>query len=297
MDRRTFMRTSLAGAAGLALAGAGQAAEGDKPRASGVRARDIRDHLLAMGPWVDPASTVDTFKSGDPEAVVTRVAVCWMNYTWVVRKALDLGCQMIVCHEPTYYEHWDRDPSVFDFEFARRKKTLIESSGIIILRCHDVWDRVEKIGIPYAWGEFLGFSRLVDKTTFCLAYEIDEVPAGTLARTVAGRVAALGQQAVELYGPSDKPVRRVVLGTGAITPFEEMVGKLKADAVICSDDGFTRWRHGTMAVDMGLPAIVVSHGVSEEPGVRRLAEHLAGAFPSLTVVPILQECVFQTIRA
>lgn len=297
MHRRAFIRASLAGAAGLSFAAAGRAAERAEPRHGGVRAREIRDHLLAMGPWVDPASTVDTFKSGDPDAIVRKVAVCWMNYTWVVRKALELGCEMIICHEPTYYEHWDKERSVFDFEFARRKKDLIESSGIIILRCHDVWDRVEKIGIPWAWGEFLGFDRLVDKTTFCLAYEIDEIPSAQLARVVAGRVAALGQQAVELYGPGDKPVRRVVVGTGAITPFVEMFKNLRADAAICSDDGFVRWRDGTMAVDMGLPAVVVNHGVTEEPGVRKLAEYLAGAFPSLTVVPIHQDCVYQAIRA
>ena len=50
-----------------------------------------------------------------------------------------------------------------------------------------------------------------------------------LARHVAGKIAKLGQQGVQLVGPADKTVSRVAIGTGAITPFRFMVKELKAD--------------------------------------------------------------------
>jgi putative NIF3 family GTP cyclohydrolase 1 type 2 len=295
MERRVFVK-GLAATAGAALAGGASlgAEDGD---AKPVRASDIRDHLLKLGPWVNPDDTVDTFKAGDPNTVVKKVAVAWMPYVWTIQKALDEGCNLLVCHEPTYYNHGDKDGGIFKTEVARSKKELITSSGLVIYRCHDVWDRVEGVGIPSAWGEFLGFNNLADRTTFCHLYEIPETTAGELARAVAGKVKPLGHEAVQFIGPADKKVRRVAIGTGAITPFREMAGRLKADLAICTDDGFTLWSDGTMAIDMGYPVILVNHACSEEPGVRRLAEALAKAFPAVPVMPIAQQCMFRTITA
>jgi putative NIF3 family GTP cyclohydrolase 1 type 2 len=291
MDRRQFIQ-GVAASAGLGLAVNNAAGADREPIA--VRASDVRDHLLKLGPWVKP-DTVDTFKAGDPSTVVRKIAVAWMPYMWTIRRAIDEGCNLLVCHEPVYYNHRDMDKAVFDFEIARRKKELIESSRLVIYRCHDVWDRVEGKGIPATWGEFLGFSNLVKRSTFCHVYEIAETSSGEVARQVAGKLKTLGQEAIQLIGPADKPVRRVAVGTGAITPFREMSGELGADLAICSDDGFTMWSHGTMAIDMGYPVILVNHACSEEPGMRTLTTALSRAFPGVEVVHIAQQCMFRTI--
>ena len=47
------------------------------------------------------------------------------------------------------------------------------------------------------------------------------------------------------------------------------------DLAICTDDGFTYWHDAAYAIDMGIPAIVVNHAVSEEAGLMNLARHLA----------------------
>ncbi len=47
-----------------------------------MKARDLQSYLQSLnGGWVDPQKTVDTFKSGDPGAEVTGIAVGWMSYT------------------------------------------------------------------------------------------------------------------------------------------------------------------------------------------------------------------------
>ena len=295
MRRRQFIGSVAASAGlGLAIKATGQA---DRKETPVVRAADVRDYLLKLGPWVNPNDTVDTFKAGDPQTVVKKIAVAWMPYLWTIQRALDEGCNLLVCHEPVYYNHTDKDDAVFLFEVTRRKKQLIESSGLVIYRCHDVWDRVEGIGIPDAWGEFLGFSKLVNRSTFCHVYEIPETTSGELARSVAGKLQAFGHETVQLIGPADKRVRRIGIGTGAITPFREMAGRLEADLAICTDDGFTFWSDATMAIDMGYPVIVVNHASSEEPGMRKLAARLREVFPSVPVTAIAQECMFRTIRA
>jgi putative NIF3 family GTP cyclohydrolase 1 type 2 len=94
-------------------------------------------------------------------------------------------------------------------------------------------------------------------------------------------------------------VSRVAIGTGAITPLFSYIDLYEAahglDLAICTDDGFTYWQHGAYALDAGLPVIVVNHATSEEPGMMRLAEHLADQFPGVRVHFIPQGCLYALI--
>jgi putative NIF3 family GTP cyclohydrolase 1 type 2 len=261
-----------------------------------MKATEIEIHLRSLrgsGPYPDP--DVDTFKSGGPETEVTGIAVGWMSYTWALEKALSLGCSLFVTHEPTYFDHEDADPDVFRLPGARAKREFIESSGLAILRCHDLWDLIPEIGIPDAWGRFLGLGAPVRTAPYLRAYGLEPQPAAHFAAGLAQRLAPLGQPGVQLLGPSEKRIASVALGTGAITPVVEMVADLAVDAVIATDDGIDYWRDGAMAIDLGIPIFVVNHPVSELAGVEALAEHLKAAFPQIPVHHIPQRCMYVTI--
>ena len=319
MDRREFMERSMLGASALSVftmragmpAHAGENTPVEPHQAAiqtgnAVTAGDVHEYLRSLGgEWVNPNRTVDTFKAGGPEIVVKSVAVGWLSYFDSLRKARELGCNLFITHEPTYYDHRDRDQSVFVFESARKKKEFIENSGIAVIRCHDVWDRVPEIGIRDAWARFLGLEKEIEARIaadrskgrpFCGVYEIAPIRAGELAQKVADKLAAFGQNAVLFIGPEGKLVRSVAIGTGAITPFRPMVHDLKADIVICTDDGFTFWRDGSLAIDMQYPVIVVNHPCSEEIGMQKLTEHLSIEFPQIPVHHIAQTCMFKAVR-
>lgn len=83
--------------------------------------------------------------------------------------------------------------------------------------------------------------------------------ARSVALQVASRTKELGQDAVELIGPPDLVVSRLAIGTGAITPFPHFLDTYQADLAICTDDGFTYWHGGALAIDLGVPVIVVNH--------------------------------------
>jgi putative NIF3 family GTP cyclohydrolase 1 type 2 len=295
MDRREFVKASMLSGAGIWLGANPTPAVARS--AKGLTAGEVHEYLRSLGrEWIDPRNTVDTFKSGRPEMPVNGIAVAWMSYFDALREAVAKGCNLFVTHEPTYYNHTDTDRSVFSFEVARRKKAFIEESGLTIIRCHDVWDRVPEIGIPDAWGRHLGWTKVVRQQTFYRVYELPPTSAGELAKHVAAKVAPLGQKGVQLIGPADKVIRTVAIGTGAITSLRTMIVELEADLALCTDDGFTYWSDGAMALDMGYPVIVVNHPCAEEIGMAQLANHLRERYPTVLVRHIAQKCMFATIQ-
>lgn len=261
-----------------------------------MKATDIEHYLRLLrddGPYPDP--DVDTFKSGDPEAKVIGIAVGWMSYTWALEKAQQLGCNLFVTHEPTFYDHLDADQEVFRLPGVVAKRQYLSSSGLIVLRCHDLWDLKPEIGIPDAWGRFLGLGQPAAARRYLRTYEIEPQPAIRFAEVMARRLAPHGQPGVQLLGPTDKRLTRVALGTGAITPVIDMLADMDVEAVIATDDGIDYWRDGALAIDLGIPIFVVNHPVSEFAGVEALAEHLRAAFPEIPVHHIPQKCMYVTV--
>lgn len=296
MDRRDFVKAGLLGGPGMWLAAS--LAPAATSSADNLTAGDVHAYLLSLGrEWVDPQNTVDTFKAGRPPTPVKAIAVAWMSYFAALREAVARGCNLFVTHEPTYYNHRDADPSVFSLEVARQKRAFIEDNALTLIRCHDVWDRVPSLGIPDAWGRYLGWTKVVRQQTFYRVYELSPLTAGQVAEHVARKVAPLGQNGVQLIGPRDKRVRTVAIGTGAITSLRTMIADLQADLALCTDDGFTYWKDGALALDMGYPVVVVNHPCSEEVGMARLAEHLQEKYPSVPVHHLSQACMFATIQA
>src|SRR6266571_6315716 len=52
--------------------------------------------------------TVDTFKAGNPDTLVTGVAVTMMATMDVLQRASAQGLNLVITHEPTFYAHLDR---------------------------------------------------------------------------------------------------------------------------------------------------------------------------------------------
>ena len=118
VSRRFFISGIPPVAATLLVANDGAAG----PAPAALTAGDVHNYLKSLdGGWVDWNKSVDTFKSGTPEAVVKGIAVGWMSYTGALKKALELGCNLFVTHEPTYYNHRDNDPAYIPLSGGKSK--------------------------------------------------------------------------------------------------------------------------------------------------------------------------------
>ena len=109
ISRRSFIYdTSTAAAALVTVPSA--IAQTNKPLTAG----EINNYLNSLGTgWVDFNKTVDGFDSCSPESVAKGFAVVWTSYTWALKKAYELGCNIFVTHETPFYEHRIENEKIF----------------------------------------------------------------------------------------------------------------------------------------------------------------------------------------
>jgi putative NIF3 family GTP cyclohydrolase 1 type 2 len=219
------------------------------------------------------------------------------------------GVNVLIVHEPTFYAHRDLEAKEWInienpgtgqqkyLELRDEKARWIRDNGLVIIRCHDVWDKIPDIGIPYAFGQALGFSNndIIRRQTFYNVYKTEPVPAIEFARFVASKLNIAGQPGVAFYGDENYLVSSVGVGTGCICdPMNYM--QLEPDLFIAIDDTVRTWIQTTYAEDTGTPLLVVNHGTSEEFGIKLLNEHLAKAFQDHAVIHYKQGCTYQWIN-
>ena len=184
--------------------------------------------------WVKwGGSTFDTFKAGNPEDEITGIAVSWMGFTWTLKKALKLNCNMFITNEPTFHSPRDDDYNIYRYETIKVKRQLVEDNELIILRCHDLWDKMPKLGTTDSWAEFLGFKNPIAGEGSYRIFDVSGLTALKVAKKIAKCVKETGQEAIELVGPADSPVSRVAIGAGTDTPFKHFIDKYKVDLVAC----------------------------------------------------------------
>jgi len=282
-------------AAALVLARTAMAEPGPQP----VTTLEVREYLLTNSPWVNPKRTVDTVKIGDPSRPVGKAGVCWYASIETIRAAHEAGCDLLICHEPTFWEHAAPETSWRDKAPGIAKREFLEQTGMVILRAHDTWDQWPEAGIRDSWARFLGLGERVYASSEHNYHAVHEVPEQTLAafaRYVAGRVATLGEDSVQVMGDSKRRVRRVAVGVGCAGPDRECVDA-GADVCIVCYDGASYWAVRERLHEMGAAILTVEHGTSEMPGMESLARHLAERFPQVQFQYLAEHPRPWTVRA
>ena len=115
---------------------------------------EILRHFLDRADWVDPEKTVDRVIIGTSDIEVDRCLVTWMPNMKALRYAVEKGYKLIICHEPTFWNHFDDIPEASPR--TKKKLPISRKNNLTILRNHDCWDRWPEFGIPWAWAQFLG---------------------------------------------------------------------------------------------------------------------------------------------
>jgi putative NIF3 family GTP cyclohydrolase 1 type 2 len=167
-----------------------------------------------------PPNTVDTFKAGDPDTQVKAVAVTMMATYDVLQRAAASGANLVITHEPTFYNHLD-DPT----ELARRsdpvlraKQEFITQHHMVIWRFHDGWHRHNPDGILLGMTKALGWTSYASQTD----PRLFTLPATSLRQLAASAARKLSVQNVRVVGDPNLQVTSVAMQPGAAGPTRQI---------------------------------------------------------------------------
>jgi putative NIF3 family GTP cyclohydrolase 1 type 2 len=274
--------------------------KGDYPQKAGLTCMDIHNYFKSTetGKKVNWERTTDTFKCGDPSKPVKKIAVAWKARWDTLREAVDKGADMFISHESICVNAQNGSPEpevVFALPSEKPKFEWLDKTGLVVYRCHDVWDMFPGIGIRDTWQRELkiGNKIIVDEYPFYVT-EIPPVTVSEFARHVLKHVQPLGQNGVMVSGNLDKKVSRIGTGTGQNNNSVRLM-EAGADIGIMTDDGYSHVRMGVHANELDFPVIVLNHGVSEEWGIMNLAKYVQQTFQSIEVFHIPQYCPYRII--
>src|SRR5579863_6129838 len=181
-------------------------------QSSPITARQVIERIQKnVGvPW--KAETVDTFKAGDPDTPVTGIATTMMATYDVLRRAAASGKNLIITHEPTFYNHEDQTA---DFEkendaVLATKQSFIAEHHLVIWRFHDHWHARRPDGIQTGMIRALGWEKFQNPNNNHLFV----VPETTLERLAADIRQRLGIHTLRVVGDPTMRVTKLALNPG-----------------------------------------------------------------------------------
>lgn len=243
----------------------------------------IRELFDAVNAWAELKSdrTCDTFKSGDPSQEITGVAVSMFATPDVIRACAEKGINLLIVHEPTYYNHWDDH---IPFAIGEEKRALLEKCGVTVFRFHDHAHSMSPDMIFEGEMHYLGLAGHAEPSgRYAITHYVLDEP--MTAKQLAARIEEkLGVHHVKIAGCADKPGTKLScsFGTPGHTAEELTVSDFVLTGEICE------WAEGQMARDYAQlgynkAILVLGHIGSERDGMRLMVEKLRAQWPELPV--------------
>lgn len=105
-----------------------------------MKNREVVERILAYHPqFLEDYAGCDGYKYGNPEAECMKIAAALVPSVEVIQKAAQLGCNLLIVHEPTFYVSPDYPEWRCDYrnKIYDEKCRLLDAYGITIWRDHD----------------------------------------------------------------------------------------------------------------------------------------------------------------
>lgn len=249
--------------------------------------QEVIDTIVQAIPGAPREGSVDTVKSGDPSRPVTGITTTFLATCAVIQRSIELGANLIITHEPTYYNHLDKVDWLQGDPVYEAKRRLLEENGIVVWRFHDYWHMHQPDGILTGVLEELGWTDRMDPR----AKHLCHIPPTTLAELVAFLKERLHVDTARVTGDPAMACQRVSLLLGATGGRAqiEVLGREDVDVVVCGES--SEWETCEYVRDAACAGqrkalIILGHANSEEPGMKWLVDWLRVRFPELPITHV-----------
>jgi putative NIF3 family GTP cyclohydrolase 1 type 2 len=250
----------------------------------------IIDLFIKQVPGGVLSNTVDTLKSGDRDNKVTGIVTAMFATIEVIRKAIDLGANFIIAHEPTFYNHTDDTSWLQDNEVYQYKADLLKRHNITIWRNHDYIHHLVPDGVSQGLLDQLQWQKYADKNTPSIP-NIVNLPSASLTATINYVKAKLDIDKVRYIGDPAQSCTRILLMPGAAGGQSQIqsIARVKPDVLICGE--IHEWETAEYVRDARakgdkIALVVLGHIASEDPGSEFMLNWVKTNVPGVTATRI-----------
>ena len=266
-------------------------------RAAPLTAREVVEQIQKNVGVQWRSETVDKFKAGNPDTPVTGIATTFVASLDVLRRAAASGKNLIVTHEPTFYNHLDNTSEVEGDAVYAAKRDFIEKHGLVVFRFHDHWHMRRPDGIMQGMIEALGWEKFRSpqgQNRFVL-------PSITVERLASDIKARLKIRTPRLVGDPRLKVTKVEFSPGASGSVSHIKALERDDVEVLLAGEGNEWQTAEYVRDAaaaGKPkaVILLGHVVSEEAGMEYCARWLKTFLPAVPVEFIPAGEPFQVVK-
>ncbi len=246
-------------------------------RHRGIDAPARRDTAIAGGSYRAPGALVDGFRAGDGDAEVTGVVVTARASTTVLRRAAEIGANLVISRQAFLGDGQDRPVSRPEPALAE-KLALIEDKRLAVLRIQDPRTGAAGMAIAEALPHVIGLRKPQAGLNPAdgLVYRLAPIPLGEIVRRIK---AATGSSAVRLIGDPELTVRGLALATETSRPnaLNPLLARPEVNLLVAGEVHETETSAYVMdAIALGqTKALLLAGSIAlEEPAARVLAEWL-----------------------
>jgi putative NIF3 family GTP cyclohydrolase 1 type 2 len=229
------------------------------------------------------ADTVDTIKAGDPTTPVTGIATTFLDTMDVLREANRRGLNLVITHEPTFYNHRDNIAFFSSDPVYKEKLAFIVQHHMVVFRLHDEIHGTAPDHIALGLVEALGWQGYIQPDDPFHA-TIPPVSLAALAKQIQTRLKA---NTMRVVGDPTLVITHVALRPGA-SGLEKQVTALRSEVELLIAGEASEWETVEYVRDASAQGrhkalILLGHEVSEEPGMEKCTEDLRLVFPAMKV--------------
>jgi putative NIF3 family GTP cyclohydrolase 1 type 2 len=111
-------------------------------------------------------NTVDIIKEGDPKTPVKGIVTSMFATMEVLKQAVNKNCNLIIVHEPLYYNHLDETKQFQNDPVFLEKQRYIKDNKLVIWRFHDYIHSMKPDGVEsgmiakFGWKDYAVNGRL-----------------------------------------------------------------------------------------------------------------------------------------
>jgi putative NIF3 family GTP cyclohydrolase 1 type 2 len=246
--------------------------------------KEAIDRIIAAITQEPYASTVDTVKSGDPSIPLSGIVTTMFATLDVIRKAAALKANLIIAHEPTFYNHTDDTGWLEDHDVFRFKRDLLATHNIVVWRFHDYWHANKPDGIRQGVLAAVQWEKYQRKDVPSLL----RIPAMSLREIAIHFKKQLGITSLRTIGDLAQRCETVGLLPGAPGGRSQMMFTREHTPDVLITGELQEWETSEYYRDLASMGrkqslIVLGHSVSEEPGMRWLVDWLKPKFPGTAI--------------